>query len=134
MRVWLRDYPGRLAYGRSGEVDLERSAMVRQLRACFPPECRPRTLLLVPFENPYYLALLAPAEQALCRRLVLDQVRAAEGAGLAALAVGRDFTVDDCYDGAHYSEQGGLRLAAEVAPKIQDMARRLGYVGGRGAP
>jgi hypothetical protein len=48
--------------------------------------------------------------------------------------VGRDFTVDDCYDGAHYSEQGGLRLAAEVAPKIQDMARRLGYLREGGRP
>jgi hypothetical protein len=103
--------------------------MVRQLRACFPEACRPRALVLVPHENPHYLGWLSPAEQALSRRLVLDQVRAVEAAGLAALAVGRDFTVDDCNDGGgHYTERGGVRLAAEVAPKVRAMARRLGYL------
>jgi hypothetical protein len=103
--------------------------MVRHLRASFPEECRQRTLMLVPYENPYYLSQLCPAEQALSRESTLEQVRAAEAVGLVGLAVGRDFTVDDCYDGGgHYTEQGGLKLAAEVAPKVREMARRLGYV------
>jgi hypothetical protein len=109
--------------------------MVRQLRACFPGPCRPRTLILVAHENPYYLSRLPPADQEAVNRLVGDQVRAAEGAGFAALAVGRDFTVEDCYDGGgHYTEQGGARLAGEVAPKVRDMARRLGYLGTGDAP
>ena len=109
--------------------------MVRQLRACFPEARRPRALVLIPHENPHYLGRLSPAEQALSRRLVLDQVRTVEVAGFAALAVGRDFTVDDCSDGGgHYTEQGGARLAAEVAPKLRDMARRLGYLGGPARP
>jgi hypothetical protein len=134
IHAWEQGYHDFLAYRRppgrrAREVDPEHCALVRQLRACFPEGCRPRTLVLVPHENPYYLGQLAPAEQALSRRLVRDQVRAIEGAGFAALEVGRDFTVDDCYDGGgHYTEQGGARLAAAVAPKIRALARRLGYL------
>jgi hypothetical protein len=136
IRGWLQVGRKMLPYRDGGaEIDLERSDLVSQLRACFPEGCRPRTLVLVPHENPYYLGLLAPAEQALSRRLVRDQVRAAEAAGFAALEVGRDYTVDDHYDGGgHYTEPGGARLAAEVAPKLRDMARRLGYLDPGGAP
>ncbi|HZY83779.1 MAG TPA: hypothetical protein VFE78_03045 [Gemmataceae bacterium] len=135
IRTWTQFGRGLLPYkvgagGDAPEIDLERSDTVRQLRADFPAPCRPRTLVLFPYENPYYFSQLSPAEQAADRQLVLDQVRAAEGAGFASLAVGRDFTVEDCYDGGgHYTEQGGFRLAGEVAPKVRDMARRLGYAG-----
>jgi hypothetical protein len=134
--VWSRNLACRAPAGPAGtEVDVEHSEMVRQLRACFPGPCRPRTLILVAHENPYYLSRLPPADQEAVNRLVGDQVRAAEGAGFAALGVGRDFTVEDCYDGGgHYTEQGGARLAGEVAPKVRDMARRLGYLGTGGAP
>jgi hypothetical protein len=136
IRNWLSAGRRLLPYRGAGpEIDLERSDLVSQLRACFPEACRPRTLVLVPHENPYYLGQLAPAEQAASRQLVRDQVRAAEAVGFAALEVGRDFTVDDHYDGGgHLSEQGGHRLAAAVAPKLRDMARRLGYLGTGGAP
>jgi hypothetical protein len=129
-RSWIATCRGLLPYKGGGpEIDLDRSDTVLQLRACFPEDCRARTLLLIPHENPYYLAQLSPAEQALSRQYALEQVRAAEGVGLAALAVGRDFTVEDCYDGGgHYSESGGLKLAGAVAPKVREMAARLGYL------
>jgi hypothetical protein len=116
-------------------LDVARSEMARQLRACFPEPCRPRTLVLVPHESPYRLRLLSPEEQATCRQLVVDQARTAECVGFAALAVGRDYTDGDYYDsGGHYSEQGGARLAGDVAAKVREMARRLGYLQNRGPP
>ncbi len=136
VRCWLGACPLLLPHkANSPDIDLDRSETALQLRACFPPDCRPRTLVLVPYENPYYFAMLAPGEQALCREYVLEQVRAAEGVGLNALAVGAGYTVDDCYDGGgHYTEQGGLRLAGEVAPKVRELAHRLGYLREGGRP
>ncbi len=136
IRSWLERCRGLLPYKGDGpEIDLDHSEMALQLRGCFPEDCRPRTLLLIPHENPYYLAMLSPAEQALSRQYALEQVRTAEAVGLSALAVGRDFTVDDCYDGGgHYTEQGGIKLAGEVAPKVRELAGRLGYFGKGGRP
>ncbi len=136
IRAWLTVCRALLPYQGGGpEIDLAKSETAFQLRACFPADCRPRTLMLIPHENPYYLAQLSPAEQALDRQYAREQVRAAEGVGLHALAVGRDFTVDDCYDGGgHYTEQGGIKLAGEVAPKVREIARRLGYLGEGGKP
>jgi hypothetical protein len=113
--------------GQPDVFDPARSLMCQQLWAAFPPPFRARTLLLVCHESPHYVKQLTPAEQQTYRDLVALHVRAVEMAGFASLEVGRNYGVEDFADRCHLSETGGLRLAAEVAPKVRALARQLGY-------
>ncbi len=109
-------------------------ALEKNLLPCFPPDTRERTLLLAVWDSPYYYAQLDSAEQQRYAATFGALVPALERLGFAALEVGEDYTVDDFYDRCHLSEQGGRRLAEEVAPKLCEMARRLGYTAGPSPP
>jgi hypothetical protein len=80
--------------------------------------------------SPHYLACLTPDERSrydlVCRATALHLRRQ----GFPALEVGASFGVDDFVDMRHLSESGGCRLAAELAPQVRDLARRLGYAHG----
>jgi hypothetical protein len=97
------------------------------LRACFPAACRRRTLLVVLPDSPYYVNRLTPAERANYREVLRLIAWSLGEAGFATLEAGRDFGVEDFIDRCHLSEEGGRRLAAEVAPKLRQMAQDLGY-------
>jgi len=43
------------------------------------------------------------------------------------LEAGETYTADDYADASHLAESGGAKLAAELAPKVRGLARRLGY-------
>ncbi len=123
-----------LAPGQPDVPDPERSPMCRQMWAAFPEPFRARTLVLIAHESPHYLRQLTPAEQGAYRDLAVRQVRLLEKAGFPALEVGRAYDEENFVDRCHLSETGGLKLAAEVAPKVREVARRLGYLGEGGRP
>jgi lysophospholipase L1-like esterase len=97
------------------------------LRACFPEPCRRRALLVVLPDSPYYVEQLTPAERARYRDVLPVAVSGLEQAGFVALEAGRGYTVEDFFDRCHLSEEGGRRLAAEVAPAVRRLAKNLGY-------
>jgi hypothetical protein len=97
------------------------------LRVCFPAACRRRTLLLVLPDSPHYVERLTPEERARYREVLRLATAGLERAGFTALEAGRDFGVEDFNDRCHLSEEGGRRLAAEVAPKLRQLAKDLGY-------
>jgi hypothetical protein len=103
-------------------------ALARYVHDCFPEAVRPRTLILVIRDSPHYVSRLHSAEQARYAATFPATVRVLEANGLSALDVGGDYSDLDYVDRCHLSEQGGRRLAAEVAPKVRDLARRLGYL------
>jgi lysophospholipase L1-like esterase len=131
-RAMIRGY--HLSPGQPDVLDPARSPMCQELSAAFPEPFRARTLLLIHSDSPHYLKQLTPTEQEAYHDLALRQVRVLEKAGFAALEVSHGYTEEDFVDRGHLSESGGLRLAAEVAPKIREMARRLGYLGEGGKP
>jgi hypothetical protein len=131
-RDMVRGYP--LSPGQPDVLDPKHSLMCRDMRASFPEPCRARTLVLIPHNSPHYVGRLTPAQQEVYRDLAVRQVRILEAAGFASLEVGRHYTEEDFIDGSHLSESGGLRLAAEVAPKVRELARRLGYLREGGRP
>ena len=102
--------------------------MVRNLWECFPPPTRQRSLLLVMSDNPTYVNRLPDAVRADYRWGVVKLNEVIEAAGFAALAVGGDFAANDFIDRCHLSEKGGKALARTVAPKVRELARRLGYL------
>jgi hypothetical protein len=94
----------------------------------FPGPVRRRTLLLVMWASPHYLQQLAPAERANYARLSRLTARHLERLGLAAQEAGRGYAPTDYADLCHLVASGGYKLAAEVAPRVRALARRLGYV------
>jgi hypothetical protein len=114
----------------TGEAPLQgpRPFLVTSAEEIFPPSSRPRTLVLFTQQSPYYVDRLTPVERAQYLSLFDRAPRLLEQAGIAALTVGRDWTVDDYYDLCHLSEAGGAKMAALVAPRVEEMAHRLGYL------
>jgi hypothetical protein len=119
VRVWSTLAPGFVG-GASAPVPAG-------LRACFPAACRRRTLLVVLPDSPYYVNRLTPAERANYREVLRLIAWGLGEAGFVTLEAGRGFGVEDFIDRCHLTEEGGRRLAAEVAPKLRQMAHDLGY-------
>jgi hypothetical protein len=106
----------------------EGCALAYLIHRSFPEECRRRTLMLVARDSPYYIAQLSPTEQLAYDSVFPGLVGALESDGMPALEVGKGYSAADYWDRCHFSDQGGRRLAADVAPKLRDMARNLGYL------
>ena len=115
-------------------ADYSDTPLVKSFRLCFPPPCRRRTLVLVDHVSPHYTRLLPPDLQAGHAEDFPESVRALEQAGFAAVEVGRGYTELDYNDLTHVSAEGAPKMAAEVAPKVRELARRLGYLGEGGKP
>ncbi|MBI1915734.1 MAG: hypothetical protein HYS12_13525 [Planctomycetes bacterium] len=107
----------------------------RSVKACLPGPLRERTLVLVNRCCPYFLEQLTPQERGLYGETVLATVQALERAGVNALDPGRSLSTRHYGDVVHLTAEGGRRMAEEAAPKVREMARRLGYVAqGRAGP
>jgi hypothetical protein len=107
--------------------DYSSTPLVKSFRLCVPAPFRRRTLVVVNHLSPRYIGCLPPAVRARHAADYGESVRALEQAGFAALELGRDYTHRDFTDGTHYSAEGAGKMAADVAPKVRQMARDLGY-------
>ncbi len=115
-------------------ADYGDTPLVKSFRLCFPPAARRRTLVLVDHVSPHYTKRLPPDLQARHAEDFPESVRALEQAGFAAVEVGRGYTELDYNDMTHVSAEGAPKMAAEVTPKVRELARRLGYLGDVGEP
>jgi hypothetical protein len=106
----------------------ENSPLIHYLHECFPEECRRRTLMLVMRDSPHYIAQLSSAEQAAYSSVFPAMARALEAGGMPAMDIGADYSEMDYLDCSHIGEQGGQRLARDIAPKLRGMAEQLGYL------
>ena len=106
----------------------EDAPLIRALYACFPPSARRRSLFLVLSDNPHYVERLERPARDSYRWGMAKEAEVVEAAGFAALAVGSGFPAADYIDRCHLTEEGGRRLARCVAPKVKELARRLGYL------
>ena len=105
--------------------DLERRAAYN-----FPAKTRPRTLLLSMWFSSYYINQLSPDERAKSIECGRATVRHLVNAGLCTLEIGEYYLPEDYGDWQHLTEDGGAKMAAEVAPAIRALAGRLGYTQG----
>jgi hypothetical protein len=105
-----------------------RSDMLAHFDAAFPTPLKARTLMLISRSSPYYRRHLTPDEGVGEDLAYENTVKIWKQAGYDAMAYGRDFTDDDYGDRTHLSKFGGAKLAAAVAPEVQALAARLGYL------
>jgi hypothetical protein len=94
----------------------------------FPDAVKPRTLLLVGRNSPYYTRQLEPKIHERDELAIKDTVGALERLGFGALDYGVDFEPEDYGDRSHLTSAGGAKLAAVVAPKVRAMAEKLHYL------
>src|SRR5262249_34488626 len=99
----------------------------RAARTCLPEEMRRRTLVVVPWESPYFRRQLTPDEQAAYPAVSRLTVRHLQALGFAAVEVGRGLTADGYLDHCHLVRVGGTKMAAAVAPAVERLTRRLGH-------
>jgi hypothetical protein len=94
-------------------------------RHFLPANLYNRTLFVFRLECMYYRELLTPTEQeqyvAIARRLP----EVVGGEGLHVQVVGENYTKQDFADRTHFSEKGGRKLAADLAPSIRSIAAQL---------
>jgi len=96
-------------------------------RATFPEPLRQKTLILVTWFHPACFAGMSPADQVRYVRISRRMVDRLKKLGFAAVETGKDFSATDYTDVCHLVESGGAEMAARVAPKVRELARRLGY-------
>jgi hypothetical protein len=125
MRNWIAYRP---------MVENGHAPAIERLAVAIPEPDRRRTLLVAVPDNPYYVNQLASHEQALYREVFTVALGSLREAGFATLEVGRDYTEEDFADRCHLSEPGGRRLCGDVAPKVRELARSLGYLKGERKP
>jgi hypothetical protein len=98
------------------------------VKSAFTDDLGARTLFLAVRDSPYYVKQLSPEDQSRYQRLFPQMVKALTRAGYQALDIGGDYTAWDYSDRCHLSEEGGEKMAAEVAARIRQFARQLGYL------
>jgi lysophospholipase L1-like esterase len=94
----------------------------------FPDPLKPRTLILISRNSPFYTEKFEPELRDRDEIAVRDTISGFEKLGYAALDTGTHYLIEDFGDRTHLTSAGGAKLAATVAPKIEAMATKLGYI------
>lgn len=92
-----------------------------------PTPFRDVSLIVWIATSPFYANHLDDEARAGHDANMIAAAQAVRDAGFRAMEIGRDWSSDDYIDLGHLSEQGGRRLADAVAPRLEQMARDLGY-------
>jgi hypothetical protein len=114
----------------AGEWSLRADAQSNFITAAqkaFPDSLKGRTLLVVSRNSPIYRKKLTPEESRRDDLGYQDTVAMLESLGYRAMEYGKDFAETDFGDRTHLTVSGGRKLAALVAAKVEETARRQGY-------
>jgi hypothetical protein len=126
---WIRVGGLRLAEPRpDGSPGAFAGHLGKGAKLAFPEPLRGRTLCALIHVNPSHRGELESPQLAIYHELFPVTAAALEQAGFAAVEIGKDYPVEAFDDMMHLSEAGGARLAEDLAPRIREMAGRLGYV------
>lgn len=101
---------------------------MRGAREAFPDPLKPRTLLLVGRNSPYYTRQLGGEVRSRDERAIADTVSGLKSLGYDSIDTGGNFTVEDYGDRTHLTSSGGAKLALTVAPEIRLLAQKLKFV------
>ncbi len=99
------------------------------VRDAFPDELKPRTLIVLSRNSPYYTRQLNADESSREELAVHDALAGWREAGYSSIDYGRDFADTDYGDRTHLTVSGGRKLATLVAAEVEAMSERLGYIG-----
>jgi hypothetical protein len=100
----------------------------RLARVAFSDAFKPRTLILLVYNAPYFTNQLSKDEYAAYEFAFSQGVSLLQKAGYHSALIGRNWTDDDFADRAHLTASGGQKMASAIAPEIRSMAVQLGYL------
>jgi hypothetical protein len=127
-RGYFEIYSHRQPDGHWQLADATRIDLQAWFKEAFPTPLKARTLMLIARGSPHYRRQLSPEEAVGEDQAFKDTVALWREAGYSAMEFGREFNEDDYVDRIHLTKLGGAKLAAAVAPQVQEMARQLGYL------
>jgi hypothetical protein len=94
-----------------------------------PPRLRAVTLAVIDLDSPFYRDRLSAEEQKAYVDRVRERASNLAGLGFAeTVTPSMNFTAKDYVDRIHLSVYGGQKLAAALAPRIEQLASKLGYL------
>ena len=103
-------------------------SFLHSARTAIPDSLQARTLLLVGRDSPHYTRQLPETIKHREDLAVGTSLAGLRSIGYSAMEYGREYDLNDYGDRTHLTKRGGARLAAEVAPEVQALAQRLGYL------
>ncbi len=109
-------------------TDAAYDSFKRFAHGTIPDELKRRTLILVSRNSPFYTRQLPAEVRDRDEIAIRDTIAGWEGLGYSSMDYGSDFVPEDFGDRTHLTTSGGAKLAALVAPKVREMAQRLGYI------
>lgn len=98
-----------------------RAIFADAIHARFPPAVRPRLLIVLCQNAPYYRKHLTPDEQARDEAVWRGFAELWREQGIASFVNGSDFEDADYNDRTHITASGGQKLAARVAEEIRKL-------------
>jgi hypothetical protein len=103
-------------------------AFIRDALIAFPDSFKPRTLILLVYNAPYFATQLSADEYAAYKFAFRQGKSWLQKAGYHSVLVGPDLTDEDFADRVHLTASGGQKMAGDIAPEIRSMAVKLGYL------
>jgi len=97
------------------------------VRAAFPDDLKPRTLIMLSRNSPFYVDQLSPSERSRDEQAYRDAIGLWRKAGCAASEYGTGYDVLDFGDRTHLTAKGGKKLAHTVADLVRSLSDKLGY-------
>jgi hypothetical protein len=114
-----------------GEFSIKPSvcdAFIRDARVAFPDSFKPRTLILLAYNAPYFANQLSQNEYAAYEFAFSQGKSWLQKAGYHSVLIGPDLSNEDFADRVHLAASGGQKMACDVVPEIRAMAVQLGYL------
>lgn len=109
-------------------VELAQETFRKYAQDAFPDRLKPRTLIVLSPNAPFYTSRLTPEEQARDELAFRDSIARWKTLGYDAMEYGPGFTDADFGDRTHLTATGGRKLAGRIAPQIRQLAESLGYL------
>lgn len=103
----------------------EYEAVGQWYKSKFTDRLHDRMLYVFRVDGAYYRVRLRADERARLEEVYRRYGEALRRVGLSAQVIGQNYADKDYFDRSHLSEQGGRRLAEDLAPTIRAMSARL---------
>ena len=103
-------------------------AFVRDAKVAFPDWFKPKTMILLAYDAPYFANQLSKDEHAAYKFAFSEGKSWLQKCGYHSVVIGPDLIDEDFADRDHLTVSGGQKMARDVAPEIRAMAVQLGYL------
>jgi hypothetical protein len=99
--------------------------LAKRYRQFVPTALQQRSLFVFRYESPFYRDRLSPEDRKHYEGVIRRLPQVLDGEDFQVQLVGENYTKEDYIDRTHFSEQGGRKVASDLAPSIRSIAAKL---------